>query len=182
MATRAILASISASLLAIHDLGPHPNGMWASGCLLAFSSLVNLSTVWTYSILIDWQIIMYLPFRSKHWWFGPNIRWMVYWHYRYYNCTALWKNITIYVYSLCSVTINAVYRIRIKASLWFSQNHWSYKGSGAYILIASCMTISAYDRLWLASYREASWSESKTKQHRPSMKAIMQSPLTGFLS
>ena len=41
-AVKAILISIRASFIPMHDLGPYPNGMCASGCLFSFSSFENL--------------------------------------------------------------------------------------------------------------------------------------------
>lgn len=120
-ATRAIFASISASLIAIHDLGPHPKGMCAIWCLFSFSSLVNLwsqntgftnicgkaiyenSFVKSNPKIVTNFIVMIInknstydkPFWFKFRWIWPYFRWMMNSHYGNNNVTILRKHLTI---------------------------------------------------------------------------------------
>ena len=157
-AIRAILASMRASLMPMHDLGPSPNGMWAIWCLFSFSSLVNLKLKKEKKISIKiWVSAMLKPFRIKNRWFGPKIWGVLYMYYRNNNCAIFGKKLAINL-NIIQTTTSCTIVKELRTIIYNAREHTTKTNTGTagYILSDSCMTISTYERLWAASNRDAS--------------------------
>ncbi len=117
-AVSAILVSIKANFVPMHDRGPYPNGMWANGCLFSFSSFKNLQCGTLMGCWISELLILYWPFGSEQSWFRPILRGVMNRHNRDNNCTALWKFLTIYFNIPGSLSCYSEFKLNDQLSQW----------------------------------------------------------------